>query len=262
MSMHEIASNVRDACAIAVMAKASVPGKAKTRLVPPLTAEQAAVLNTAFLRDIAGKLLRAGRQVFIDPYIAYAPAGSELFFTSTLPAGIGLIETVAPDFGVCLLHAINTLLGRGYSAACVLNSDSPTLPSAYLIAAAIALAAEGDRAVIGPSTDGGYYLLGLKQSHHRLFEDIEWSTESVFAQTLERADEIGLPVAVLPAWYDVDDHTSLRTLIGELLEGQPFKAVGPHPVVAPHSQRALSSLLGVGPLAGAIGGIPIRTHVA
>ena len=76
----------------------------------------------------------------------------------------------------------------------VLNADSPTLPTALLIETAAVLARPGDRAVLGPSSDGGYYLLGLKTAHRRMFEDIAWSTERVAEQTLERAREIGLDV--------------------------------------------------------------------
>jgi glycosyltransferase A (GT-A) superfamily protein (DUF2064 family) len=87
----------------------------------------------------------------------------------------------------------------------VLNSDSPTLPTALLVETAEVLARPGDRAVLGPSTDGGYYLLGLKYAHARMFEDITWSTEQVAEQTLARARELGLDVHTLPACYDVDD---------------------------------------------------------
>src|SRR5205807_3834985 len=82
--------------------------------------------------------------------------------------------------------------------------------------AARALAAPGDRLVLGPAEDGGYYLIGLKQPHRRLFEDIAWSTERVLRQTLDRAAELGLQTVTLPSWYDVDDVVSLRRLIGEL----------------------------------------------
>ena len=90
------------------------------------------------------------------------------------------------------------VLARGHQSAVVLNSDSPTLPTALLVETAEMLARPGERAVLGPSTDGGYYLLGLKTAHRRLFEDIAWSTESVAGQTLERAREIKLDVHVLP----------------------------------------------------------------
>src|ERR1700726_4152402 len=205
-------------CGIAFMAKASAPGRAKTRLVPPLTFEEAAILNTAFLQDVADNVLLAARDAErhggIAGYAAYGPPGSEDFFRRTLPGGIGLIEAWRQNFGGCLFHAIEEIFARGHSSAVVLNSDSPTLPTAFLVETAAALARPGDRAVLGPSSDGGYYLLGLKARHRRLFDDVAWSTEHVARQTRERAAEIGLDVHVLPEWYDVDDLASLQTLRG------------------------------------------------
>jgi hypothetical protein len=107
-------------------------------------------------------------------------------------------------------------------SAVVLNSDSPTLPTALLIETAEMLTRPGDRAVLGPSRDGGYYLLGLKIAHRRMFEEISWSTARVAEQTLERAREIDLEVHKLPVWYDVDDVEGLRGLHAELCE--PYSA--------------------------------------
>jgi hypothetical protein len=233
----------RAQCAIAVMAKASIPGRVKTRLTPPLTAEEAAGLNTAFLRDIADNLITASAFANIAPYMAFAPAGSAAFFREMLPARIGLLETVAPSLGECLLYAASALLDAGHNAVCLLNSDSPTLPTAYLTAAATALAAPGDRIVLGPSTDGGYYLLGLKRPHCRLFEDIDWSTERVSAQTLARARELDLAVHQLPSWYDVDDVSALRVLTGELFHDRRFRVWGTEPTPATWTRRELTRLL-------------------
>ncbi len=97
------------------------------------------------------------------------------------------------------------LFATGFGAACLVNSDSPTLPTALLIQAARALLAPGERVVLGPAEDGGYYLLGMKQPHAHLFADIAWSTSSVAAATHARAVALGLDVVTLPAWYDVDD---------------------------------------------------------
>ena len=152
-------------CGIAIMAKASAPGRTKTRLAPPLTFEQAAALNTAFLQDIAGNLLSAGSHAAIAGYVAFAPAGTEAFFHDTLPPDIGLIDACLPSLGDCLLRTIQEIFARGHAAAVVLNSDSPTLPTALLVETAEILARPGERAVLGPSTDGGYYLLGLKTVH-------------------------------------------------------------------------------------------------
>jgi rSAM/selenodomain-associated transferase 1 len=204
------------ACAIAIMAKASAPGRTKTRLVPPLTFEQAAALNTTFLQDIAGNLLAAGSHAAIAGYVAFAPAGTEAFFHDVLPPDIGLIDACLPTLGECLVQTIKEIFALGHAAAVVLNSDSPTLPTALLIETASMLAQPGERAVLGPCTDGGYYLLGLKTLHRPLFEDITWGTRRVAAQTLERAREIKLDVHLLPPWYDVDDAGGLRRLHGEL----------------------------------------------
>jgi rSAM/selenodomain-associated transferase 1 len=243
-------------CAIAVMAKASIPGGAKTRLTPPLTDEEAAGLNTSFLRDIADNLVGASALANIAPYMAFAPAGSAAFFREILPAGIGLLETVAPNLGDCLFQAATRLLDAGNGAVCLLNSDSPTLPTAYLIAAATVLAAPGDRIVLGPSTDGGYYLLGLKRPHRRLFQDIDWSTERVSAQTLARARELGLAVHRLPSWYDVDDLDALRLLMGELFDGRRFRVWGSRPTLAAWTRRELARLLGSTDLAARLA-VPI-----
>jgi rSAM/selenodomain-associated transferase 1 len=218
-----VTSNPAAFCGFAFMAKASVPGRAKTRLVPPLTFDEAAGLNTAFLQDVADNVLLAGSQAVphatIAGYAAYGPPGAEDFFHRNLPPAIGLIEAWLPNFGACLLRTIEEIFARGHRSAVVLNSDSPTLPTALLTETAEALARPGDRAVLGPSSDGGYYLLGLKAAHRRLFEDIAWSTERVTEQTLERAREIGLEVYRLPVWYDVDDVESLHRLQSEL--GRP-----------------------------------------
>lgn len=204
------------ACAIAVMVKASTPGLAKTRLMPAVTPLQAAQLNTAFLQDSVGNVIAAGRSARIAAYAAYGPAGSAPFFREHLPAEVGLIECCLPNFGACLLHALTTLFERGHDSACVLNADSPTLPTAYLVDAARALSSAEDRIVLGPSDDGGYYLLGVKRAHRRLFEDIAWSTADVCRQTQERAAGLGLPIHWLETWYDVDDAASLARLNGEI----------------------------------------------
>jgi uncharacterized protein len=235
-------SVIPPSCGIAVMAKASQPGRTKTRLVPPLTFEEAAEFNTAFIKDIAHNLIKAGALADITNYVAFGPPISESFFRTILPPGIGLIETWLPYFGDCLLAAIRALLARGHRSAVVLNADSPTLPTSILVKAAQLLAKSGDRIVLGPATDGGYYLLGLKQAHSRMFEDIAWSTDCVAVQTIERAREIGLDLHVLPTWYDVDDIGSLRQLCDEILGHRPFsESLAPHDAV--HTGALIRSLV-------------------
>src|SRR5438128_6574405 len=96
-------------CGIAVMAKASEPGRTKTRLVPPLTSEEATACNTAFLRDIADNILAASGHASIAGYMAFGPPESRPFFEANLPGGIGLIEAWHRSFGDCLITAIQQL---------------------------------------------------------------------------------------------------------------------------------------------------------
>jgi rSAM/selenodomain-associated transferase 1 len=240
-------------CGIAVMAKASILGRTKTRLVPPLTPEEATACNTAFLRDIADNVLAASAEASIAGYMAFGPPESRPFFRDNLPGEIGLIEAWYPDFGDCLSCTVAALLQRGHRSAVLLNSDSPTLPMSLLVETARVLAQPGDRAVFGPAIDGGYYLLGLKDMHRRLFQDIAWSTEQVAHQTLERAAELGLAVHMLPEWYDVDDLEALRMLQAELFEGRSF-APGLRPNHPRHTRSLMQSLIENAGLRGRLAG--------
>ncbi|HLJ22051.1 MAG TPA: TIGR04282 family arsenosugar biosynthesis glycosyltransferase, partial [Stellaceae bacterium] len=191
-------------CALAVMAKAPRSGEVKTRLVPPLRVDEAARLSACFLKDIGANFIAASQSVPIAGYIAFSPPGSEAVFRELVPPEIQLLASRRIGLGNSLLDATEDLLAMGYGGACLVNSDSPTLPTSILVEAAEALRAPGDRVVLGPASDGGYYLIGLKQPHRRLFEDIAWSTGRVFRQTVERAAGIALDVVTLPQWYDVD----------------------------------------------------------
>jgi rSAM/selenodomain-associated transferase 1 len=207
-------------CAIGVMAKAPRSGFSKTRLCPPLRPDQAAALSAAFLRDITENIVLAARDAPITGYLAYAPEGAEALFEGHVAAGIGrlladgspLMPSDVQGFGRCLLHAVLAMLARGHGSAVLLNSDSPTLPTALLVRSAQVLATAGDRVVLGPADDGGYYLLGMKAAHAHLFADIAWSTDRVAETTRLRAAALGLEVVELPSWYDVDDRDALNRL--------------------------------------------------
>ena len=235
-------------CAIAVMAKAPRPGQVKTRLVPPLAPDMASALNASFLRDITENIRLAARDGAIDGVVAYAPAGFEMLFDGMLASGTRLILADGAGvstprvrgFGRCLLEAAQSLFREGFGAVCLLNSDSPTLPTALLSRAARALAAEGDRVVLGPAEDGGYYLVGMKTPHANLFEDIDWSTSRVAEQTRQRARVIGLPVEELDCWYDVDDATALLRLCRDV--ASPAQVGGLDPYPAPATARCIEQL--------------------
>ena len=256
------ARRVGRTCALAVMIKAPRAGESKTRLVPPLTHEEAAALSVAFLRDTAANIAEAcaeheeGSGRGANAVAAYTPRGAEAAFDELLPRGFALLPQRGESFGERLFHAAEDLLRLGYESCCLIDSDSPTLPRSLLTAALAELSRPGERIVLGPADDGGYYLIGMRRAHRRLFEEINWSTAEVSAQTVARAREISLDVALLPAWYDVDDGASLRRLCVELFDephaggfdashnGDAQACQTPlAPYIATHTRAALARLL-------------------
>jgi uncharacterized protein len=213
------------------MAKAPRAGAVKTRLSPPLSAEEAAALSACFLRDTAENIASVAAHSTDEDLsvgtpasdggsmglVCYTPVGEESAFEGLLPDGFGLIAQRGDGFGERLLAAADDILSCGFGAVCLIDSDSPTLPSEALREAVRELARPGDRVVLGGSEDGGYYLIGLKQAHACVFDQIVWSTASVYAETLERVRTAGLELVELPRWYDVDDEASFVMLEQELL---------------------------------------------
>ena len=208
-------------CALAIMSKTPRPGKVKTRLSPPLTLEQSAALNVCFLRDTARNIAEVTVQTNAVGLICYTPVGDEALFNGLLDENFALIAQRGEGFGKRLHAATEDILSCGFGSVCLIDSDSPTIPQQALVQAVRALEREGERAVLGPSADGGYYLIGLKQAHARPFECISWSTSSVFEETIERCAEARLEVERLPLWYDVDDAATLKLCEAELLDGRP-----------------------------------------
>lgn len=223
MSRHEILDSAGAArvapniCALGIMTKAPEAGKVKTRLIPPLTAQEASELNVCFLHDLGRSINLASRQGLARGVGVYTPVGAEAAYENVLPDGFFLLPQRGSGFGERLSFAAQDLFKLGFASVCLINSDSPTVPASSFEQAASELAKPGDRVVLGPSLDGGYYLIGLKQMHKRVFEEIDWSTESVLGQTVERAMETGINVHLLPGGFDVDDRSALGHLCDELL---------------------------------------------
>ncbi|HMJ04641.1 MAG TPA: TIGR04282 family arsenosugar biosynthesis glycosyltransferase [Chthoniobacterales bacterium] len=216
-------------CALAVMTKAPRAGQVKTRLTPPLTAAEAAAINICFLQDTTAAITATEADGRARGIGVYTPVGEENAFAEVLPSHFALVAQRGAAFGERLTAAAEDLFEIGFDSVCLINSDSPTVPQNAYMEAVRLLSDAGDRIVLGPSDDGGYYLIGLKQVHARVFGEIAWSTEHVFGQTLERAQEIGVPVKLLPTWYDVDDRAMLRRLCAEFFEPADAPAGFPAP---------------------------------
>ena len=200
-----------DACVI-VFVKNPVPGQVKTRLIPYLSPEQAASLYRAFLVDWCNTLSTIST---VHRIIAYTPPEG----LNTLQTLIGedsvYIPQVGASLGERLIAAARWAHNQGYAKFLFVGSDSPTLPIEYVERALDLL--ESRDVVIGPSVDGGYYLIGFSKhgaslSIPTIFEEITWSTNVVFRQTLGKLQGIHAQLGLLPPWYDVDTPTGLQLL--------------------------------------------------
>ncbi len=222
------------------MTKAPEAGKVKTRLTPPLSSEEAAALNTCCLRDTAAAIAKTAEAGNSRGIAVYTPVGAEAAYAQILPEEFELVPQRGDAFGERLALATEDLLRLGFDSLCLIDSDSPTVPQQAFAQAVDFLSQTADSVVLGPSDDGGYYLIGLKKLHPQLFEDIDWSTERVLEQTIQRAGEINLAVHLLPTWYDVDDRATLSRLCQEFF-GANGRTSGGYP--APATRGFLDALL-------------------
>ncbi len=207
--------------ALAIMAKAPMAGAVKTRLCPPLSPEDAAALYRCFLLD---KIMQVRSLEGARTVIAFTPDTERDLFEELAP-GVQLVEQRGNDLGDRLLNSLDELLGRGHIGAIAIDSDTPTLPTEFL-RQAIDLVVEPEiDVVLGPSDDGGYYLIGMRKIWPDLFDAMPWSTPRVLPETMRRAEARGLRVACLPSWFDVDNPEDLDRLVASLAnaDGQ-----GPH----------------------------------
>lgn len=202
-----------------VVAKAPRAGASKTRLCPPLGLDQAAALSCAFLLDTLTCAHRAGLLARVicrdaEERAALEPVVGSLA-TVCIQHGSGL--------GAALESAFSQGLREGFGAVGVLGSDCPTLPPRLLRQAYTAVE-QGSDVALGPSADGGYYLLVARALHPVLFQNMIWSTSTVAQTTLDRCAGAGLRVHLLPGWYDVDDAADLHRLREDLHRAAPSVA--------------------------------------
>ncbi len=203
-------------CALAIMTKAPRAGQVKTRLTPPLTPEEAAELNTCFLRDMAKAISIAVAESNAGGCAVHTPEGAAETYTKIMPASFYLLPQRGEELGERMIFAMEDLFQLGFSSVCLIGSDSPTIPPRVFLEAIANLEGQENTVVLGPTKDGGYYLVGLTRRRPSLFQDISWSTEKVLEQTCARARQENMKVHLLPTWYDVDDVGTLQLLWEEL----------------------------------------------
>jgi rSAM/selenodomain-associated transferase 1 len=193
-----------------VVAKRPIPGQTKTRLCPPLTPSQAADLYGCFLSDTLDTMRKVPD---VQRVIGFLPEDARGYFIQIAP-DMDLVRQSGKSLGERLDNLLTDALVGGATRAVVMGSDSPTLPVAYLSQAFERL--EGADVVLGPTRDGGYYLIGVKQPQPHLLRQVEMSTSHVLADTLRLAKASGLVISLLPNWYDVDTIADLDVLEGEI----------------------------------------------
>lgn len=194
---------------VVMFAKAPVPGRVKTRLAASIGDVQAAAAHQAFIQDTVGTV----SQLPCLGVVAHAGDATHTAFDCAREAGFEFEEQPSGDLGDRMFGLLKSRL-RGARRVVFIGTDSPTLPAALIRRAFDQL--EHVDIVIGPSFDGGYYLIGLKAPYQGPFVNIAWSTSSVFAQTIDRCVAARLTYAVLPFWYDVDELSDLELLNAHL----------------------------------------------
>ncbi len=195
---------MKNARALIVFARSPVTGKVKTRLTRLLTFEEAADLYRAFLHDALVQYTTLNVDV-------------RLYWANSAPPqipcyGTSVHRQEGSDLGARMRHAFEQTRDAGYERIVIIGTDHPTLPSEYIRDAFSALGGQPAIA-IGPTEDGGYYLLGMAPLFETLFSGIAFSQPDVFVETLKRARRTNARVTILPIWYDVDRPADLKRLV-------------------------------------------------
>jgi rSAM/selenodomain-associated transferase 1 len=206
---------IPDGTVLGVLAKKPIAGQVKTRIAALYGPSVAAELHEAMLLDLletwdsAAALSPGVRRVLV-----YAPADAGPWFQARVSASFALQPQAEGSLGRRMQEFFAGEFDRGASRVVLIGSDAPTLDPAVIVNAFRCL--ENRDVVLGPATDGGYYLVGSRLQAPPIFEGVDWSTPSVLDQTIERLSTSGRSLAVLPPWYDIDTPQDLRMLWGHL----------------------------------------------
>jgi rSAM/selenodomain-associated transferase 1 len=219
---------------LGIFVKHPVAGRVKTRLAADVGADLAAGLYAAFVGDIVERF----RTTAATKRLCFAPntAESQQYFREIAGTAFELWPQPEASLGERLAQFFANAFAAGAKRSVVIGSDSPTLPS-ELIDDAFERLVDYD-CVVGPATDGGYYLLGQSEQSRNLFADVDWSQPSVLRQTVERIQVAGARLSLLPPWYDIDTVDDLELLRGHI---SAMRAAG-HTATATRTESYLAGL--------------------
>jgi rSAM/selenodomain-associated transferase 1 len=198
-------------CILGIFAKQPIRGQAKTRLAHATSTEWAERVASAFLGDTLDRF----STVPANCVVVYAPASGGDYFSATAQQRYETMPQCDGDLGQRLGAFFRDARSRGFQCVVAIGTDSPTLPVAY-VEQAIQLLPTHDF-VIGPASDGGYYLIGTSCDECSIFDEIPWSTSRVLESTIARIRDASTTVALLPPWYDVDTVDDWNLLRGHVL---------------------------------------------
>ena len=186
------------------------PGVTKTRLLPILTGDQCAGLHTAFLQDLAAVYLQADADLFV----AYTADPDWEVLKAIFPAASGFFPQEGADLGEKMYRAICRVLNTGYGEVILTGADLPLLTAAHIKSGFGSL--KNADIAMGPTSDGGYYLVGMKQPHRAIFENQSYGGTAVLENAVAAAGAAGLSVALAMLCDDVDTPEDLRALWSRL----------------------------------------------
>lgn len=196
---------------LVIFAKVPEKGRVKTRLEEHFTQDQALAIYEAMLRDVLDLAVRLQNQ-FAEVSVYWASSSAEMLpekLVAVYPT-LAHFSQRGEDLGIRMYHAIEESFLRGNKKVILIGCDSPTLPASFLLQAAEEL--DTATFVLGPSEDGGYYLIGASSLVKEAFEGISWGSSEVLARSLELMKGLGLRTALLPVWYDIDRPEDLERL--------------------------------------------------
>ena len=196
---------------VAVLARAP-SARGKTRLFESLKIVPDPALLRALLLDT---IARVERVPGVDRTLAYMPASARREKQSLISESWTCFEQRGCDLGERMSAAFEDLHALGYEEIVLIGSDLPNVPPTVISCALEMIKRRAAGVVLGPASDGGYYLVALRRPARGLFEQIAWGSASVLAQTITRAGTLGLPVGLIEDWYDVDDAASLHRAVKE-----------------------------------------------
>jgi uncharacterized protein len=218
--------------AIIVFTREPIPGSSKTRLAARIGAINAAALADAFSRDAIAKVRALGFPVMVAASASGDLQHNDYFQMLRRRFSAQLIDQGEGNLGARMARVLTPFLRSG---ALLIGTDTPTLPISILQRAVTLL--QRSHVVLGPSLDGGYYLVGIREAIPDMFRGIRWGGSCVLQQTLARLQRIRIRPALAPSWYDVDRWSDLM-LLAEHVRRLAQRGECP----CPHTVRALKRL--------------------